>query len=78
MNDLGNGIFKGCKRLTQVYLNKDIWRIDLENFNGCINLKEVHYEGTVEDFLNRAYGPIENTTKFICLDGEYVWEKNNG
>ena len=75
VNDLGAGIFHGCKKLTQVYLNRDIQRIDLENFNGCINLKEVYYEGTLEEFLNRAYGPIENTTKFICSDGDYIWEQ---
>lgn len=66
-------VFEDCIHLTKVFLNKDIITIWADCFNGCTRLKELQFEGTVEEFKSKCIDVPQQDITVKCVDGEYLW-----
>ena len=50
---LGKSCFQGCKKLRRVNIPSNIEKIHDNAFDGCVNLCEVHFEGTTPPTLGK-------------------------
>ena len=70
--------FQGCKSLTSVTLGENVTSIGEGAFSDCSNLKEVYYEGSLEQWLLINFGgynanPLINGAD-LYIDGEKITE----
>ena len=68
---VGNSAFFKCDNLKSVYLPASIETISSFAFAFCFKLKEVHYDGTIEELkqVNIGKHSFEDNVVFICQDG---------
>lgn len=76
---IGYEAFMECTQLKSVSLPSTLKRISGRAFEDCINLSEIEYQGTREQWFHIIKLPSwkDGTpfTKVICADGEVVYEK---
>ena len=71
---LDSEVFRDCTALLHFYLNKNIQSIGRGCFHGCKQLKEIHFDGTKEEFeniyLDDHWMAGSELDRIICNDGE--------
>lgn len=72
---IGTKAFHNCSSLTHVTLDMNVEFIYYRAFIGCINLRELHYQGTVEDWskITMDSEAFMKGLKIICSDGEFIY-----
>lgn len=68
-NDIGKGIFEGCKQLKWVVLSNRIKEIPEDMFSGCISLQKIVIPHSVVSIGARAFFDCS------CLEG-IIWNNN--
>ena len=66
--------FNGCNRLTSVTIPSSVTSIGGAAFIGCIGLKNVYYEGTLEQWLAISF---ENSASSPCCNGSDLYIQGN-
>ena len=79
---LGKSCFQGCEKLRRVNIPSNIEKIHDNAFNGCVNLCEVHFEGTTPPTLGEnVFGEVRSDFKIFVPEtslSQYyrVWGDN--
>lgn len=61
---IDNNSFSSISTLQEVYIPKSFKQSNANSFSNCINIKNVYYEGTLEDWLNIVFYDGGNPTYF--------------
>ena len=61
---IGDGAFAGCSSLERITLPKGIKRIGENTFAGCTKLRDIYYEGTLEDWQRIDFHDERREIKF--------------
>ena len=70
---IGVSAFEGCTNLTSITIPDSVTSIGTEAFSNCISLKNVYYNGTIEDWCNinfsgHSANPMNYGEHFYMLD----------
>lgn len=71
MNSIPVGCFQSCDQVETIRISKNITEIGSAAFYGCISLKEVYYDGTLEDWnninmaTNTWYGSVPTSSVIV-------------
>ncbi len=73
---IGIKAFENCSQLTTITISKTITNIDSNAFSNCFGLKEVYYEGSLEDwckidFATQRSNPVFYNAK-LFIEGKQV------
>ena len=77
--EIGFATYAGIKSLKNVTIPSSVKKINNYAFENCVNLENVYYEGTIEQWLNIEIGeqgptsPMEYATNFYMLNEEGDW-----
>lgn len=72
---VGNQAFAKCINLEHLFIPESVKEIGDWCFYGCKKLKEVAYDGTIEELkqVHMHYLSFELNVKFICKDGNITF-----
>ena len=77
---ISGGEFSGCENLENVFIGRDVYRIEADAFLGCENLTSITYDGTMEEWCNVSRVTSDSslwhrgvpTDTVHCIDGD-IW-----
>ena len=73
--------FEKCFNLTHVELPEALKQIEYSVFNGCDELREINFAGTMEQWRNigiSTFDMVLSTYSIICSDGTLKYDSNAG
>ena len=73
--EIGVRAFYGCRFLSTVKLGLNVKQIEYRAFIGCQNPRELHYQGSLQDWKNIKIDrdAFMKGLQIICSDGSFIW-----
>ncbi len=68
---IGNYQFWGFSNVTKIIIPSSVTCIDDRAFAGCINLENVYYEGTIEDWCNISFSDEDSNADYLNKSGRF-------